>query len=181
MATLYEINEKLKALETYGVDLETGELLEDEDFAKLFNELQMDYETKVENTLCFIKNLLSDVEAFKKEAENLKQRAKSKENLAMRLKANIDYMVDGLYLNDDNSIDIEKKNKYKFETPKCKLSYRKSDVVDVFDIDKIPKEFINVKIEESPNKTAMKKYLKENDDNKIDGVILKTNLSMQIK
>ena len=53
---LYDIDERLKVLEEYGIDSETGEILSEEDFYKLYDEIQMDLNTKIENTICFVKN-----------------------------------------------------------------------------------------------------------------------------
>lgn len=61
--TLYSIDQRLLALEEYGVDSETGEVITtEEEFNQLFDEIQMDIQTKITNTALFIKNLESDCE-----------------------------------------------------------------------------------------------------------------------
>lgn len=180
MATLYEIDERLKMLEECMVDIETGEMIDnEEDFAKLFDEIQMDLSNKIENTLCFYKNLLSDVEAFKTEEDNLKKRRKIKENLAERLKSNIDRYITYQFTDEEGNVNKEKLNKYKFETPKVKVSYRKSETVNILAEDKLPKEFIKIKTEVSPMKKEIKDYIKKG--NKVEGAELVTNINMQIK
>ena len=57
MANLYEINQAIMDC----VDEETGEIV---DIEKL-NDLHMQFDDKVENIACFIKNLLSDAKAIK--------------------------------------------------------------------------------------------------------------------
>lgn len=180
MSSLYEIDERLKMLEEYMVDIDTGEMIESEDeFNKLFDEIQMDLNTKIEQTLCFHKNLLADVEAFKAEEKNIAKRRKVKENLAERLKARIDKYITQQYTNEDGVVDMKGLNKYKFETPKVKVSYRKSDKVEITNQDEIPKEFIKVVTEEKPMLNEIKKSIK--DGNVINGAILVEGLNMQIK
>ena len=70
-------------------------------------------------------------------------------------------------------------NKYRFETPKCSISYRKSEVVNVFDESQIPKDYIKIKTETSVDKTAVKKAIKNGVA--INGATLDTKLNMQIK
>ena len=68
MATLYSIDQRLLNLEAYCVDTETGEVaVTEEDFQRMFDEIQMELNDKIVNTACFIKNLKSDIEQFKKE------------------------------------------------------------------------------------------------------------------
>lgn len=184
---LYEIDKKLRILEEFMVDSETGEIISDEDFSNKFDEIQMELNKKIENTICFAKNLDSDVEQLKIEEEALAKRRKSKENLSKRLKNNIDRYIrqqftvaecdkDGNII--DYSLDEKGLNKYKFETPKCFISYRKSQSVNITDESKIPKEFIKIEEVKKIDKTNLNKYLK---DNKCDGAFIKTNINMQIK
>ena len=56
MANLYEINNQILAC----VDLDTGEII---DMDKL-QELQMEFDQKVEGVACWIKNLLSEAKAL---------------------------------------------------------------------------------------------------------------------
>lgn len=180
MASLYEIDERLQALENYLVDSETGEIIEtEEEFNKLFDEIQMDLASKIESTMCFYKNLQSDISAFKEEEKKLAQRRKVKENLAERLKKRIDDYITFQYTDEEGNVNLEQLNKYKFETPKVKLSYRKSETVNVLDIGKLPKKFIKEKVEISADKTLIKKCIK--DGKLVDGAELVTNVNMQVK
>ena len=68
MASLYKIDERLEALITEQFDIEDGVIYEtEEELAKKIDEVSLDLDTKIENIGCFIKNLESDIEAFKKE------------------------------------------------------------------------------------------------------------------
>lgn len=180
MASLYEIDARLQALEQYLIDIETGEVVETEDqFNQLYNDIAMDLDKKIENTMCFYKNLLSDAQQIKAEEKALAQRRKIKEKLAERLKDNVDNYIKQQFLLEDGTVDKLKLNKYKFETSKIKLSYRKSESVEIKDETKIPKQFFIIKTTETPDKNKIKKELK--NGNKINGAELNTNINMQVK
>lgn len=177
--TLYEINDQLAILEEYSVDPETGELLDEDQFNAKFDEIQMALNDKIESSICFVKNLNAEVEAFKAEEKNLAQRRKVKENLAERIKNRIDTYIKAQYTDEEGNVDIVGLNKYKMETPKMKLSYRKSESVNITDIDSVPKEYIKTKTEVSADKTNIKKAIKAGQH--IDGAELVTNINMQVK
>ena len=65
MANLYELERALQEFELE-IDEETGEILNMEDM----DALQMERDIKVENIALWIKNLLSDAEAYKREKES---------------------------------------------------------------------------------------------------------------
>lgn len=110
--TLYEIDLKLlEALEN--VDSETGELLDFEAFA----ELQMEREKKIENTLCYIKNLEAEAKMIAAEENALHERRKAKENKAERLRKYVADILGGEC----------------FETARCGVSYRNSTSLNVSD------------------------------------------------
>lgn len=132
---LYEINSAI--LEC--VDMETGEII---DFEKL-ESLQEERDVKIENISCWIKNLSSDAEQLKQEADKLMQRKKVAENKAESLKKYLFGFLDG----------------EKFKTAKVSISYRSSESVDVEDTNLIPKEFLRYKDPE-PDKTLIKAALK---------------------
>ena len=179
MANLYEIDYQLQMLEDYMVDVETGELLDEDSFNAKFDEIQMALNEKIESSICFVKNLQADIESFKTEEKNIAQRRKIKENLAERIKNRIDNYIRMKYTNEDGVVDTDGLNKFKMETPRMKLSYRKSDSVDVYDIDSLPKEYIKEKVEVSADKTALKKDIKSGKE--INGAKIVTNLNMQVK
>lgn len=110
---LYEIDKQLvAALEN--VDEETGELLDYESFS----ELQMERDKKIENTLCYIKNLEAEASMIAAEEKNLSDRRLAKETKAKRLRQ---YIAD--YLNGEA-----------FETARCKVIYRNSAALNVMDV-----------------------------------------------
>ena len=75
MAGLYEIDERLRALVDWNADVETGEIVEDDKtFNELFDEIQMDLQSKIENTILFAKELDAEAEAIKAEEKKLAER-----------------------------------------------------------------------------------------------------------
>lgn len=179
--TLYEIDERLNLLEEFMCDPDTGELLSEEEFNQKFDEIQMSLNEKIENSMCFYKSLMAEVEAFKKEKGNLEQRRKVKENLANRIKKRIDDYIIQKYTDENGIVDEKELKKFKYETPRIKLSYRKSSIVDVININEIPSEFIKDKLltEDDVMKAELKKLLKNGE--KIEGVKLVEKLNMQVK
>lgn len=164
MATLYEIKEEyLKALEG-AFDLETGEVLDVDKMAEA-DKLFGDFNSKIDNIICYIKNLKADAEALKVEKNNLAERQKAKENKAESLTKYLQSVLEG--------------NKY--ESTVGKVSYRKSVSVevdlDVFQQDERAFDFLNY--EPKADKTALKKALEEGLE--INGAKLVEKNNMQIK
>lgn len=154
MANLYEINQEIMNC----VDEETGEIIN----VEMLNDLQMQFDEKVENIACFIKNLLADAKAIKEEESNLASRRKSYENKAKSLKK---YLSDTL-------------NGQKFKTAKVSISYRKSESVDIENMKDVPEEYLNV-AEPTVDKTYAKKVMKSGI--KIPGLRLAESKNIQIR
>ena len=156
---LYEIDNAI--LEC--IDLETGEIIDTEQLDKL----QMEREKKLENVACWIKDLKAEAEALKNEKQALAERQRVAENKAESLKKWLAYALQG----------------EKFKTPKCAISFRKSEAVEVTDeglnnLMKEHDELLTYKAPE-PNKTAIKQALK--DGLNVEGVQLVQNTSTIIK
>lgn len=155
MASLYEIDKGI--LEC--IDQETGELIDPE---RLGN-LQMERSQKIENIALWIKNLESDALAFKAEKEAFADREKAAKTKAEQLK---NYLAGALA-------------GQKFSTGRCAVSFRRSEQVEVLDVDKIPLEYLVETITVKPDKTTIKALLKEGRE--ISGCRLVENLNTQIK
>ena len=158
MASIYQIRREIEDFE-YECDPETGELLN----ALEWDKLNMAYEEKVENIACFIKNLTSDIADFKAEEANLAARRKTLERKAEFLKRLLLDNMDG----------------QKFSTVKCAVSFRKSEAVQVDDVNHIPAEMLRIKTTYEPDKTAIKAAIKSGRE--INGCKLVENTSIQIK
>ena len=125
---LYEIDNAIMDC----VDMETGEII---DIDRL-DCLQIERNEKIENIACWIKNLKSDAEQLKAEADNLLQRRRVAENKAESLKTYLQKALEG----------------EKFKTPKVAISYRKTKSVDVTDISQLPEWALRFS-DPVPNKT----------------------------
>lgn len=154
MATLYEIDERIKAL----VDEETGEIRDYEAFYTLAMELS----DKRENIAMWIKDLVAEAEMYKAEIQSLEQRKKLAEHKAENLKK---YLAANL-------------NGEKFKTTKVECSFRKSESVNVTDINAIPETYLKYS-EPTADKTAIKAAIKEGKE--IAGAELVTKNNLQIK
>ena len=123
----------------------------------------MAFDEKVENIACFIKNLTSDIAAFKAEEDQLAKRRKSTERKVEYLKRLLLDNMDG----------------QKFSTTRCAVSFKRSIAVQVDDVEHIPAELLRVKTTIEPNKTAIKDALKAGQE--ISGCKLIENTNIQIK
>jgi hypothetical protein len=150
---LYEIDQRI----TECFDAETGEVLDEE---KL-NVLEMERSKKLENVACYIKDLKADIEAIKTEEKTLAQRRKTLEHKVDGLKNWLFFALDG----------------QKLTTPKCAVSYRHSQSIEVPDLKKLDPEFIHY--QQSADKTAIKKRIKEGFD--VTGAELVDKLNLVIK
>lgn len=112
MATLYELTEKLRGFDLI-IDDETGEILNAEEL----EEIELAFDDKVENYALWIKNLLSDAEAYKKEKEAFYRKEQQAKKKAEWLKARLEDALNG------NT----------FKTTKVSITYRKSERVEVAD------------------------------------------------
>lgn len=154
MATLYEINNAILDC----VDMETGEIIDIEQLRAL----QLEREQKVENIALWIKNLLSDAEAYKAEEQAFAAKKKAAQNKADQLKQ---YLLD--FLQGE-----------KFKTTKVNITYRNSSKVVVDDVLNLPPQYVRFSQPE-PNKTELAAALKAGEE--IAGARLEANTSIVIK
>ena len=106
---LYEIDREILAC----LDAETGEIL---DFETL-EQLQLERDQKIEGVALYIKDLLADAAAIKAEEAALEERRKEKLAKAERLEGYLEHALAG----------------QAFETPRVRLSFRKSTKVEISD------------------------------------------------
>lgn len=174
---LYEIDQRLLNLETYGVDTETGEVaVSEEDFQRMYEDIQMDMENKLINTACYIKNVLGDIEQIKAEEDRLKKRRQAKEKTVARYKNAMDNVIKHRLNDIDN--DFDGCNKWKIEDPKAIISYRKSTKLEITDESLIPDEYKKQEVVTSISKDDITRALKNGKE--IKGAELVKNLNMQI-
>lgn len=154
MASLYEIDAAI--LEC--VDAETGEVISPE----RLNALIMERSKKLEGVALWIKNLDSDAAAIKAERDALDRRMKAAENKAKALR---EWLTTALELQP-------------FETPRVRVSFRKSTVTEVVP-ERLPKKWCVKKITYTPDKAAIKAALLTGT--KIKGASLTEHQNIQIK
>lgn len=161
MSSLYEINLKLA---TYEMEFdENGEWINEDELEAI----HMEFDEKIENICLWVKNLRAEASAIKLEEKNLADRRKAKENKADRLEEYVAANLDGK----------------KFETPRVKVSFRKSESVEIIDENAVPDNFVECKTERKPRKNDIKKFLKEAIANHVEVAWAKLNVknSMSIK
>lgn len=161
--SLYSLDSKIKACISldaeHVVDTEDGEILNLEQFEAL----QMERAAKLENLACYIKNVEAEAEAIYTEVDALSKRARVKKNEAERCKNYLAQLLEG----------------EKFETSRCKVTFRTNTVCNVLDLSKVPEQFLRRKEIVEANKVDIKKFCK--DGAKLPGVEVVTKQSMVLK
>ena len=171
---LYDIDERLVTLIEEHFDTVDGVIFEtDKDLQDAIDKVALDLDKKIENIGCYIKNLEAEVEAFKKEEDNLEKRRKSAENKIEGLKKYLNGYLSACYPNDSD------RAKWKFKSPKVVLGYRKSTSVEVPDIEKLDKKYLKVTTKVDPDKKAIGEAIKNGED--VQGAFLKQKINLNIK
>ena len=151
---LYEIDSAILDC----VDVETGEIFDEEKF----EELCLTRDAKVESICLWIKNLNAEAEALKAEKDAFDKRYKAAKNKAESLKKYIATYLEGT----------------PFESTKVKVSFRKSESLEISEDAIIPDEYLKFK-EPDVDKTELKRAIK--GGLQIQGVAVVTNQNIQIK
>lgn len=162
--TLYEINKEIEnaLADIYNsMDAETGEV--DESYVHALEELNIQKEEKLDNLGAYIKNLQAEAVMLKNEEQALKARREAKEKKVESLKNYIASILNG----------------EKFESARVAFSFRKSDEVSIVDETLIPEEYMKIKTESEPDKTAIKKALKSGLE--VRGAFLIDKNNLQVK
>lgn len=155
MSSLYDIRQELLDC----VDTDTGEIL---DIAR-FDDLQIEYEEKIENIALWIKTLNADAEAYKNEKNAFAEREKKARNKAESLKQ---YLTDTL-------------NGRKFTTLSVDINWRKSTSVEV-DETKLPANWLReIPATHVVDKVEITKALKAGEA--IEGATLVERNNIQVK
>lgn len=139
MASLYEIDQRIL---NYKMEFDEDGVWINEDE---WESIKMDKEDKIEATALVVKDKEAFLDALKKEKSNIEDRIKACANEIDKLKERI-----------GASLVYEK-----FETPKVKITYRKSEPVVIPDEALVPDRYVNLTVVRKPVKDNIKKYLKE--------------------
>ena len=151
---LYQINQEI--MECW--DEETGEILD----VQRFDALQLALEDKLEGIGCYVKNLEAEAAALEAEEQAFAARRKRAENKAASLKNYLAGYLQGC----------------PFETLRVKVSFRKSESLDISDTAVIPEEYLRYK-EPEVNKAELKAAVKSGLV--LDGVQLVQKQNIQIR
>jgi len=100
------------------------------------------------------------------EIKRLQQAKKVREKAIERLKANIEMAM--------ITFEVDK-----IETPLIKISFRKSESVEVENVNQLPNEYKVIKLTETADKFKIKDAIKSGET--IEGCSIKTNRNIQIK
>lgn len=141
-----------------------GELTPELELALQIN--KDNFHSKSENYGYITKQFDGEIDIIDNEIKRLQQAKKSREKTIERLKATIELAM--------LTFDIDK-----IETPLIKISFRKSESVEVTDVNELPNEFKVIKLTETADKLKIKDALKSGMF--IEGCSIKTNRNLQIK
>lgn len=159
---LYEIADIIEQAVARSVDPETGELAEG--FEEELDKLVLAFEDKCEAVACYIKGEELEGEAIDAEAKRLKARASAHHNRAHSLKKYLEKYV--------SQAGIEK-----LETPKCRLSWRKSNAVVIEDEVALPNDCKTATI--VINRAKISERLRSGQE--VPGARFETRKHLQIK
>lgn len=127
---------------------------------------QNELEQKARGYGFVVKQMESDISIIEEEIKRLGELKKAREKTIERLETTL--------TNAMQLFEIQK-----LETPTLKISFRKSESVEIDNEKEIPKQFIKAKITYSIDKVAIKEAIKKGGV--ISGVRLQTNQNIQIK
>ena len=167
MQTLYEISNELR--EVYnklengeGIDLETGELS-----PELVNALAIsraNLQAKGVDIGYVIKSFDDEIELYDREIKRLTERKQALKNAQERVKNNLKSAMEEFGI-----VEIKGKT--------LKISFRKSESVEVENVDLLDDKFKRVKVE--ADKTAIKQAIKSGEE--VRGARLVKNNNLQIR
>lgn len=162
MSSIYTLNKDYAELSAMLEAAETEEEIQAiQDTLEMIN---VSIEEKLENTAKYMINVESDIQGIKAEIDRLNKVKKSKESTIETLKNNIEY-------------SMKQKGLEKLEVGTFKAGYRKSESVEIINLDVIPADFTKVEIK--ADKTAIKKALKAGET--VEGAEIKVNQNFYIK
>lgn len=158
---LFDIAQEIEACVIDGenaVNTDTGEVID----LEALDALQMEYNKKVENIALWIKNLDAEAEAEGKQEMIYAARKKASRNKRDSLKAYLATCLQGK----------------KFKTDRVMVGYRKSEVVTVQNIEKVPTEFLKYAAP-TVDKTEVKREIKAGKA--VPGCVLEVKQNIQVK
>ena len=160
---LYQLTTEYKHLESILIENE-GELTPDLEQALQINQDQL--QAKGISYGYVIKSIEAESDIIDAEIKRLTQLKNVRDNAVERLKTTLKQAM-------------EMYGVLELKTPTLKISFRKSESVEIIDMDLLDKKYITKKTTEMANKTEIKEALKRGEV--IEGAELRTNNNLQIK
>lgn len=162
---LYEIDNLLRsAMDDADAYAEEHEGVIPDDLAELIDGLTMARDEKIHHVCLYVLELEASAQANKDAENRIRDRRKYVEGKAERLREYLSRLV----------VPGEK-----HEWPDCKQSWRRSEAVEIMSIDRIPKSYVEVRIEQVPDKASIKASIKAG--NVVPGAELTVRQNLQIK
>ena len=158
---LYNLTKEMRLLT---LELEEGELTPELEQALTITQEQLQ-EKSIQYAYA-IRNLEIDSNAIDNEIKRLKAMKEAKDNTVDRLKEAVRNAMLA------SGID-------KIESSLFKLSLRRSEAVEVINIDQLPESLLTVKKTVSVDKVKIKEFIKSGLT--VEGAVIKENYSLQIK
>jgi hypothetical protein len=160
---IYNIQSEYQQIVTQLIE-NGGELTPELELALQIN--KDNFHSKSENYGYITKQFDGEMDIIDNEIKRLQQAKRSREKTIQRLKDTIELAM--------LTFDVDK-----IETPLIKISFRKSESVEVENVNELPNEFKVIKLTESADKLKIKDALKSGMF--IEGCSIKTNRNLQIK
>jgi hypothetical protein len=124
------------------------------------------FHSKSESYGYCIREVNYNKEIIEKEIERLQKLNKSCDKTIVKLKDRVEMAM--------ITFEVDK-----IETPLIKISFRKSESVEVENVNQLPNEYKVIKVTESADKLKIKDAIKAGET--IEGCLIKTNSNLQIK
>jgi hypothetical protein len=160
---LYQIEQEYISLANQIIDNE-GELSEELETALMINQEQLEQKGKGYGYI--IKDIEAEIDAIDVEIKRLSAMKKSRTNAVDKLKTTLSDAMQLFQISE-------------LKTPTIKINFRKSESVEVENINLLDQNFVKVTETRAADKTAIKEAIKSGAE--VVGAVLKTNLNLQIK
>lgn len=160
---IFEITKDFLALQNTLIE-SGGELTPELETALQINSNELT--TKGQGYGYIIKSLEYEVDVIDQEIKRLQQLKKVRDNAIERLKTTLKIAME---LTETNEI----------KTPTLKINFRKSESVEVADVNLLDSEFVKTKVTKEADKIAIKEAIKSGLN--VQGAVLVTKNNLQIK
>lgn len=183
--TLFDLNDEMYQLMEYGCNSDGEVAQTQEEFNKMYDEIQVEITTKIDNTNSIVKMIDGDNSLIDAEIDRLQRIKKQNENYSKWLTNRVDFVLRQQFTDDYGVLDVDGlKDAVKNLNKKLKhssISYTKSSSIEITNPDEVPTDMKTVKVEEAPSKTKIKDYLKSIDATECGYAKIKENLNIKIK